>query len=560
MTKKGIWATVIAVIGAICVIVALCVIGAHINKQKPAESDKVLTAEDENGSKDEAKQDENKEQAGNNQDQSKTEENNSEQQNGSSGQEGQQSEQPNQQQEQSGQDDEQGQQAGQTEQGDQTGDETQNGGEETQNGSNEGDQTSEQNSEETGDSTGEQTGEQTGDDDGDSNGEEQSDQTGDTTSEETGDENGEQHVEQPGDEHVDEPVVIKLDTVGDVNTDGVVNDEDVYALKVYLDGTAELEPQQMLNADVNKDGIVNAFDKKLLSAYIINAVKELPLKIAATAGDLNGDKVVNVNDIKYWNSNIDSIEKLSTADTAKFDVNGDKFIDYKDYELLGELVSDLKVSKHTVLFEGNYQDAKTIQVEVKDGNLVNNIVPASRDRFDFDGWYKDAKCTVKFDFNTVISHDIVLYGKWTALNYVSFVSEGVDTITQPVRINESVANIAPKDRAGYEFDGWFTDKKFTKPYDFATPVTSDFSLYAKWTKIFTFTFVDKFYTHDGEHMVYSESKITQKVRDGEKVTPVEKQTRRLLAGVNNGYAEFKGWSADKIDLSFWKADSKLADK
>ena len=34
----------------------------------------------------------------------------------------------------------------------------------------------------------------------------------------------------------------------------------------------------------------------------------------------------------------------------------------------------------------------------------------------------------------------------------------------------------------YAFEGWYTDKKFTKPFDFNTPITENITLYAKWWK------------------------------------------------------------------------------
>lgn len=37
-------------------------------------------------------------------------------------------------------------------------------------------------------------------------------------------------------------------------------------------------------------------------------------------------------------------------------------------------------------------------------------------------------------------------------------------------------------RDGYTFGGWYTDEACTRAYDFATPVTADLTLYAKWTK------------------------------------------------------------------------------
>ena len=35
-------------------------------------------------------------------------------------------------------------------------------------------------------------------------------------------------------------------------------------------------------------------------------------------------------------------------------------------------------------------------------------------------------------------------------------------------------------REGYAFVGWYSDEQFTNKYDFTTPVTSSFTLYAKW--------------------------------------------------------------------------------
>lgn len=37
--------------------------------------------------------------------------------------------------------------------------------------------------------------------------------------------------------------------------------------------------------------------------------------------------------------------------------------------------------------------------------------------------------------------------------------------------------------AGYRFDGWYTDAQLTIAFDFSEPVTSDLTVYAKWTKV-----------------------------------------------------------------------------
>ena len=66
---------------------------------------------------------------------------------------------------------------------------------------------------------------------------------------------------------------------------------------------------------------------------------------------------------------------------------------------------------------------------------------------------------------------------------VSFnTGEGSKVDFQTTAANGSVTKPADPTREGYTFGGWYTDAACTKAYDFATAVTSDMTLYAKWTK------------------------------------------------------------------------------
>ena len=60
--------------------------------------------------------------------------------------------------------------------------------------------------------------------------------------------------------------------------------------------------------------------------------------------------------------------------------------------------------------------------------------------------------------------------------------EGSKVDFQTTAANGSVTKPADPTRDGYTFAGWYTDAACTKAYDFATAVTSDLTLYAKWTK------------------------------------------------------------------------------
>ena len=66
---------------------------------------------------------------------------------------------------------------------------------------------------------------------------------------------------------------------------------------------------------------------------------------------------------------------------------------------------------------------------------------------------------------------------------VSFnTGEGSKVDFQTTAANGSVTKPADPTREGYTFGGWYTDEACTKAYDFATAVTSDLTLYAKWIK------------------------------------------------------------------------------
>ena len=57
---------------------------------------------------------------------------------------------------------------------------------------------------------------------------------------------------------------------------------------------------------------------------------------------------------------------------------------------------------------------------------------------------------------------------------------GSSVAEQTVEAGNKVTKPANPTRAGYKFVNWYTDKNYTKVFDFNTKVTSDLTLYAKW--------------------------------------------------------------------------------
>ena len=62
-------------------------------------------------------------------------------------------------------------------------------------------------------------------------------------------------------------------------------------------------------------------------------------------------------------------------------------------------------------------------------------------------------------------------------------NDGTAVASQSVSENGVVKEPEAPTKEGYTFEGWYTDKELTTAYDFATKVTKEFTLYAKWIEV-----------------------------------------------------------------------------
>ena len=117
------------------------------------------------------------------------------------------------------------------------------------------------------------------------------------------------------------------------------------------------------------------------------------------------------------------------------------------------------------------------------GKFTKPAAP-SKENHTFAGWYNGDE---KFDFDadtTNAPNVLELVAKWDINQYtVKFVSEHGSfedqTIEHGKPIDPDKLTIPEVD--GYTFDGWYTDDTRTKEFDFSTPITSNTTVYAKWT-------------------------------------------------------------------------------
>ena len=197
-----------------------------------------------------------------------------------------------------------------------------------------------------------------------------------------------------------------------------------------------------------------------------------------------------VTSMKYFLG--DYLEDLPESVKTGFDfkgwyLNSNLTQKYNYEELTGNtiLYAGWEDSKYTVSFETNRGSSIAAQ-EILFNNTVAKPNEPTRSGYAFAGWYSDAALESEYDFSTLVTENITLYAKWTAVEYtVLFITnngENLDSIRYTA--DDASLNIQEIIKIGYTFEKWCIDKELTIGFEFKQYETSgDLTLYAKWVPV-----------------------------------------------------------------------------
>lgn len=111
-----------------------------------------------------------------------------------------------------------------------------------------------------------------------------------------------------------------------------------------------------------------------------------------------------------------------------------------------------------------------------------------RSGYHFDGWYTEKNGGSKVDANTSVTtkEAHMLYAHWSEAKYNITLDPNGGTLantTYEVTYNSPYGELPTPNRAGYDFDGWFTEKDGGTKVEASTVVTAaePHTLYAHWT-------------------------------------------------------------------------------
>lgn len=274
-------------------------------------------------------------------------------------------------------------------------------------------------------------------------------------------------------------------------------DRDKVRVRVQITHNSLMPPEERKEFLQNVEGLtvpVNAETAFLdIDIQIVDGNDKVVAKITHTAQPLTFTIILPENLKNQWIQVVrehgtekallpeDDIER----ETDRMTISTDKF---STYALVGT------AEAHTVTFKGNggSLSGNTVAV-VKNGERLNTYPTASRSGYTFTGWYTNAACTDYWRTDSVFTSDKTLYAGWekyippTPVYYytVTFDSQGGSAVEDLARVREWTHISEPEApvRDGYVFEGWYKESTCVTPWDFAKDyVTSDITLYAKWTE------------------------------------------------------------------------------
>ena len=118
--------------------------------------------------------------------------------------------------------------------------------------------------------------------------------------------------------------------------------------------------------------------------------------------------------------------------------------------------------------------------------------------------------------------------------YATFYSDGTKYTSQSVRYEGCAYEPTAPTKTGYSFAGWYTDSSFKTKYNFNTKLTSNVSIYAKWTiNTYNINYNLNFGTWNGS----SPSK-TYTINDCEKTLPTPVRTGYIFEGWKNASGDY----------------------
>lgn len=143
--------------------------------------------------------------------------------------------------------------------------------------------------------------------------------------------------------------------------------------------------------------------------------------------------------------------------------------------------------ENTVFFKPEAGNCSVSSKDVISGEAYGNLPTATREGYDFLGWYtaKTGGDKISASDTVILEADISLYAHWSAKEYsLTFNAAGgnCSTVTKKVTYDQQYGTLPSATRTGYDFDGWYDAENNGSEVTASTVVKTakDHTIYAAW--------------------------------------------------------------------------------
>ena len=225
------------------------------------------------------------------------------------------------------------------------------------------------------------------------------------------------------------------------------------------------------------------------------------------------------------------------------------------------------LSRATVTFNPNFKGGESVKSGVDVGDTVERPeTDPVREDYRFLGWFSDRNGTREFDFSSPVKGNTTLYAKWQQLvATVTFVETDAKSTVTKVTLDgvehPKVSRPATDPvREDHRFNGWFSDRATTTPFDFDADVSGDTNVYAGWVLVRATVTLDMNYEGGKADAVKTDvgtvlTKPTDPTREGYDfggwfVDPSCNVAYDFASSVNDNMTLFAKWNVQEYTMKF----------
>ena len=193
----------------------------------------------------------------------------------------------------------------------------------------------------------------------------------------------------------------------------------------------------------------------------------ITVKLSDGFFDESHEDLLNMENWKLTGTEDVTIEKIELIDskTMKLTLSGNSKELYTDSKIGVEFYHKL------ITFEITDENGQPIKTEDRKIQLDADGVEAA--------WYKSTN-TINFNKQSKTEND---GGRVVSTFTVKFDTNGGNNIaSKTVKRNKKIEAIEEPVKAGFKFDGWYTDEALTEKFDPDAKIISSMTLYAKWSE------------------------------------------------------------------------------